>query len=183
MNKIKVEKLFEALSYVIKIGGGMVIFIGLLAFGWIIYINITGIHPDKLLDEIYEKIGTLAEIVGIGAGFIWILRKTLIQFKKQNISFVEPVRELYLLIRKHHIYFGILLLFTAFVHGLYFFLNPDEDIWNNYTGIAAFLSLIPLTLIGWYHKKNKTKKNIKTKETHTTIALIFTILFLIHWAL
>ncbi|WP_442599736.1 hypothetical protein [Neobacillus sp. D3-1R] len=184
MDQKIMDKLLKILSYTIKIGGVLLILIGISAFVWTLYIHFYHIQPIKFWEGIYKNIGTLAEIVGIGAGLIWVLRKIWMTVKKQNLSFVEPFKQLYLFFREYHIYLGIILIITAFAHGLYFFLNPEEDVWNNYTGIAAFLSLIPLSLLGWYHYENKTtKKNKKSKRNHTTFAIIFTVLFLIHWSL
>jgi heme/copper-type cytochrome/quinol oxidase subunit 2 len=52
---------------------------------------------------------------------------------------------------------------------------------NFYSGIASFLALGVLTLLGWYHYAyRKTKQNVPTKKKHKIAALVFGILALIH---
>ncbi|WP_445491274.1 hypothetical protein [Niallia sp. 03133] len=173
-----------------------VAWISSLIFGGLALYTTLKIGSSPLLlgrdgESINKQAGTLAEIIGIATGVLWLLRKAIVYIKNRGSLLKEWIRQLYMVIRKHHISLGLLTLFITFTHGFYFFLitnvntnkgfTVEDTTLNFYSGIAAFISLVILALLGWYHHcKQKTKKNIKSKKMHMIFALVFGVLALIH---
>lgn len=172
----------KLLSIVIMAAGVIAILIGVIDFGNTLKLFFSGERPAKLFKGINKNVGTIAEITGITAGVLWLLRKVWVEIKKRKLPFSDWIQQFYLVVKKHHIFIGVITLIAAFAHGLYFYLyaGKDDD-WLVYSGIATFISLIILALLGWNHQLNKrTKKNVSTKKRHIFLAIVFGILFLIH---
>jgi cytochrome bd-type quinol oxidase subunit 2 len=191
MNKQQIGLAMKAISVLIWIAGTLSFVFGGIA----LYTALKLIGSHALLDRagggINRKAGTLAEIIGIAAGILWLIRTVMVQIKKRDSLLKEWLRQLYMVIRKHHIFLGILTLVLAFTHGLYFFLvrfsgtqmefGRHDTTLNFYSGLAAFTALIVLALLGWNHQnKKKTKQNKPTKRNHMIAALVFGILALSH---
>ncbi|WNB93875.1 hypothetical protein [Bacillus sp. NEB1478] len=136
---------------------------------------------NRFYKGIDKNVGTIAEIVSIGAALLWLFRKVWLELKKRNVIFVEYVQMVFLTLKYFHIYFGLTVLILAFAHGLFFLLYPVRESIRIYSGIAVFSSFIILDLLGWRHQRSiKTKNALKTKKIHVAFAIIFGILLLIH---
>jgi cytochrome bd-type quinol oxidase subunit 2 len=191
MNKQQIGLVIKGISVLIWVAGILSFVFGGIAF----YTALKMVGSHALLDRagggINRKAGTLAEIIGIAAGVLWLIRTVIVQIKKRDRLLKEWLRKLYMVIRKHHIFLGILTLVLAFTHGLYFFLlrfsgtqmesGRHDTTLNFYSGLAAFAALVVLALLDWNHQnKKKTKQNKSTKKKHMIAALVFGILALIH---
>ncbi|MCM3004947.1 hypothetical protein [Priestia koreensis] len=181
MSKEHAQKTMKVISPLIRIGGIVLLLVAAGMFAVTIYRFGTGAGGIRVLKGLNKNVGTLAEIIGITTGVLWLLRHIWLQMKKRKIPFVEWAQQLYLLLRTHHIFLGIVTLCLGFAHGLYFFIFQTDEKLTMYTGITTFLALVVLALLGWnHHAKKKTKKNLVTKKQHMIMAIIFGILFLIH---
>jgi hypothetical protein len=173
--------LMNLLSYVIWI---ILVFIILAALGMFIttlYQYINHVPINRFYKGIDKNIGTMAEIVSIGAALLWLIRKIWIELKKRKVIFVEYVQIIFLTLKKFHIYFGVSTLILAGAHGLFFLLFPVKETLRIYSGIATFSSLVLLALLGWRHQRTQRTKNaLKTKKTHIFFAIIFGTLLLLH---
>lgn len=74
----------DALSKWIKLGGYIVTaaFAGMLILGFF-----TG--ETDLLSDLYEKVGTAAEIGAIAAFALWLARLLFLQLKKRKVGFLK----------------------------------------------------------------------------------------------
>lgn len=181
MDKKKAGKILEILTKIILAAGAIAIIIAIIDVGNTVKLFFSGVKAGRFLKEINKNIGTIGEIIGITTGVLWVSRILWVEMKKRKWPFHEWIQQLYLLLKKNHMFLGWVTLLVSFSHGLYFFLHQGKHIWIVYSGIAAFLSLVVLALLGWTHQQNRTtKKNRVTKKRHMLMALIFAILFLIH---
>ncbi|MDP4163741.1 MAG: hypothetical protein Q8906_15385 [Bacillota bacterium] len=181
MDKKMVEKVLALLTKIILAAGAIAFIIAIIDVGNTLKLLFSGVKAGKSLKEINKNIGTIAEIVGIATGVLWLFRTVWVEMKKRKWPFHDWIQQLYLLLKKNHIFLGCVTLAVSFAHGLYFFLHQGKHIWVVYSGIATFLSLVVLALLGYNHQQNKTtKKNRVTKKRHMLMALVFAILFLIH---
>ncbi|MDR7072380.1 hypothetical protein [Fictibacillus barbaricus] len=171
----------KLLNYAIKIILAIIISIGIGMLAITLYHSFKDIPVNRFYKGIDKNVGTMAEIVSIGAALLWLFRKIWLELKKRKVSFVEYVQMVFLTLKNFHIYFGITVLILAFSHGLFFLLNPVEEKIRIYSGIAAFTSLVLLAILGWRHQRSlKTKNALKTKKVHIAFAIIFGVIFLIH---
>jgi hypothetical protein len=182
MEKKKIEKWMNIVSKIVLFGGIFAIIASIHSLSTTFHLYSTGSEPGRFNKEINKNVGTVAEIIGIATGALWVVRKIWLEMKKRKWPFTDWIQQLFVLLRKRHIYLGILTLLLSFAHGVYFYLFVDErHQWTMYSGVVAFISLIILALLGWRHEQNKkTKKNQQTKKAHVMFAIIFAILFLVH---
>lgn len=140
---------------------------------------ITG--ETDLMSEIYEKIGTMAEIAAIAAFALWISRLALMQLKKRKPPFVKWFQLLFKILKEHHTLIGWAAFTAALAHGSYFFLQTSEEIESIYSGLATFSALAVLVAVGFIlNKWGKGKKYLKFKKIHQGIAIVFGIALGIH---
>ncbi|NRD78302.1 hypothetical protein HPT25_13095 [Bacillus sp. BRMEA1] len=189
MDKNQIRFVMKGISILILIAG--IVF--LLFSGYALYqtLNLEAgkSFSFRSAERPNRQAGTFAELASIAAAVYWLIRIVMVKLK--NSPFKEWLRQLYMLLQKHHIFLGVITVVIAFIHGLYFFLFRNTNInmgprehdntLNFYTGIASFLALDVLAFLGLYHySQRKTKRNKQSKKQHMIAALVFGILALVH---
>ncbi len=118
MNKQQIGLVIKGISVLIWIAEILSLVVGGIAL--FTALKLVGSHAllDRVSGGINRKAGTLAEIIGIAAGVLWLIRTVLVQIKKRDSQLKEWLRQLYMVIRKHHIFLGILTLVLA-LHMVY----------------------------------------------------------------
>jgi hypothetical protein len=191
VDKNQIAMVMKVVKVLILIGGILFLLFGGYALYTTINLEAGRSNSFRTGNGTNRQAGTFAEIAGIAAAVLWLVRFIMVQIKNKNTPIKEWLRQLYMALKKHHIFLGIITLVVAFIHGLYFFLfrNVKTDMGprehdttlNLYSGIVSFVALVVLALLGWYHQsQRKTKQNQPTKKKHMIAALVFGILALIH---
>jgi hypothetical protein len=159
----------NALSKWIKFGGYTVMAIsaGLFVLGFM-----TG--ETDLMSELFEKVGTIAEIGAITAFALWMARLLFLQLKKRNFVLIKWVQLAFKLLREHHTLIGWAAFSAALAHGSYFFLQTNEESESIYSGLATLVSFAILVIIGlMLDKSARGKKYLTFKKIHQAIAIAF----------
>lgn len=159
----------DALSKWIKLGGYIVTaaFAGLLILGFF-----TG--ETDLLSELFEKVGTAAEIGAIAAFALWLARLLFLQLKKRKFAFLNWIQLAFKLLREHHTLIGWAAFSGALAHGSYFFLQTNEEWESIYSGLATLIGFALLVTFGLILDKwAKGKKYLTYKKVHQAIAIVF----------
>jgi hypothetical protein len=191
MNKNQIGQVMKGITVLILIAGIFLLLFGVVALYTTLNLEAGKSVSFKTGEGLNRQAGTFTEIVGIAAAVLWLIRIVMINIKKRDNSLKEWFRQLYMVFHKHHIFLGISALVLALIHGVYFLLfrnvktnmgpRDHDNTLNFYSGIASFLALDVLALLGWYHlSKRKTKQFAQTKTKHKIAALVFGILALIH---
>ncbi|MBT2678895.1 hypothetical protein J7E38_07755 [Bacillus sp. ISL-35] len=159
----------DALSKWIKFGGYIVtaLFAGLLIPGFF-----TG--ETDLMSELYEKVGSIAEIGAIAAFALWLARILFLQLKKRKVGFLKWVQLAFKLLREHHTLIGWAAFSGALAHGSYFFLQTNEEWESIYSGLATLIGFAFLVTFGLILDKwAKGKKYLAYKKIHQAFAIVF----------
>ncbi|WP_210365349.1 hypothetical protein [Bacillus sp. REN3] len=157
----------QAISRIMKIGGVFLaaVFAGLCVPGFI-----TG--ETEFMNELYEKVGTAAEIGAIAAFSLWMARIGFIQWKKRKFPYSKAIQFIFKLLNKNHVLIGWVGFAAAFAHGSYFFLQTSEESGSIYSGLAAFIAFSALVFVGMILKRSKRQR---IKRIHRGIAIVFAV--------
>ncbi|WP_226643302.1 hypothetical protein [Mesobacillus subterraneus] len=166
----------NVLSKWIRFGGYIVLAVcaALLVLGFVI-------GETDLMSELYEKIGTIAEIGAITAFSLWIVRLLFLQLKKRNFVLLKWIQMAFKLLREHHTIIGWAAFFAALAHGSYFFLQTNEEWEIIYSGLATLIGFGVLTSFGLFlDKRARGKKYLAYRKIHQAISIVFGLALGIH---
>lgn len=172
------EKLLSQIvfSKLIKTGGAILIAIFTAMF---ILSFLTG--ETDLMSELFEKVGTIAEIAAIAAFALWGIRFALIKLKKRKFTFIKWIQLAFKNLKEHHILIGWVAFSAALSHGSYFFIQSSEEIESIYSGVATLIGFAFLVSFGLIlNKWGKGKKYSTYKKIHQGLAIVFGIALGIH---
>jgi predicted Co/Zn/Cd cation transporter (cation efflux family) len=165
-----------AFTRFVKASGALLIaiFSGLFILGFVI-------GETDLMSELFEKIGTIAEIGAIAAFSLWIIRILLMQLKKRKFTYVRWIQLAFKFLKEHHILIGWAAFSAAFVHGTYFLLQTSEEKESIFSGFVTLLEFTILITFGLFlDKRGKGSKYLKYKQIHQGIAVLFGIALGVH---
>lgn len=163
-------------SKVIKTGGALLIavFAAMFILGFM-----TG--ETDLMSELFEKVGTMAEIAAIAAFALWVIRLAFIKLKKRKFTFIKWIQMAFKILKEHHILIGWVAFSAALAHGSYFFLQTSEETESIYSGLATLIGFAILISFGLIiNKWGKGKRYLKYKKIHQGIAIVFGIALGVH---
>ncbi len=132
-------------------------------------------------------LGFLSLFIGMYALAQWGVRSGYVWSKKRASGLiVQPIRNLLLFLRKHHQFFGWLVLITALGHTAAY-LPTLSHIASALliTGIAGLLLLAFLAVLGmWIERQIKLKRlSTKARLVHIVSAIAFFVVIYLHLAL
>jgi predicted Co/Zn/Cd cation transporter (cation efflux family) len=165
-----------AFTRFVKASGALLIaiFSGLFILGLVI-------GETDLMSELFEKIGTIAEIGAIAAFSLWVLRILLMQLKKREFTYLRWIQLAFKFLKEHHILIGWAAFSAALAHGSYFLLQTSEETESIYSGLVTLIGFTILVSFGLFlDKRGKGKKYLKYKKIHQGIAVLFGIALGVH---
>lgn len=168
------EKLLsqKVLSKLIKTGGAILI----AAFAAMFILSFVTGETD-LMSELFEKVGTIAEIAAIAAFLLWAIRIALIKLKKRKFTFIKWIQMAFKILKEHHILIGWVAFTAALAHGSYFFIQTSEETESLYSGLVTLIGFAILVSFGLLLNK---WGNRKYKKIHQWIAIVFGIALGVH---
>lgn len=165
-----------AFTRFVKVSGSLLIaiFSVLFSLGFVI-------GETDLMSELFEKIGTIAEIGEIAAFSLWIIRILLMQLKKREFTYLRWIQLTFKFLKEHHILIGWAAFSAAFAHGSYFLLQTSEEKESIYSGLVTLSGFTILVTFGLFlDKRGIGRKYLKYKKIHQGIAVLFGIALVVH---
>lgn len=167
---------WQVFSRVVKAGGGVVISL----FAVFVLIGFRTGETD-LMNEVFEKIGTIAEISAIAAFSLWLLRLSFIELKKRHFPSIKWIQLTFKFLKEHHVLMGWVAFSAAIAHGSYFFLQTSEEKTSIYSGLITLVGFAFLVSFGHILKKwGKGKKFLKYKKIHQGLSIAFGLALAVH---
>ena len=156
---------------------------GVFAIAAGVILLISGLITSKsdFMEDLYQSVGSISEYLAIGAACLWLGRYVFTFLKKRKIGLSNYFPPVLKLLKKHHTVIGWAVLALASGHGAYFFFKTSEHMDRIYTGLAAFIGLVVLALVGLILDKwVKGKKFLSYRKIHKAIAVVFGIALVVH---
>lgn len=167
---------WQVFSRVVQAGGGLMISL----FAILVMIGFINGETD-LMNEVFEKTGTIAEIFAIAAFSLWVLRLSFIQFKKRDFPYKKWIQLAFKFLKEHHVLIGWVAFSAAIAHGSYFFLQTSEEKTSIYSGLITLVGFAILVSFGHILKKwGKGKRFLKYKKIHQGISIAFGLALAVH---
>jgi hypothetical protein len=155
-----------------------------LSLGVCVAVLIPGLDPGGI-GRAGNLVGALSFFIAVYAASQWIIRQWYISIKRQAGKWVaQASKNLLMFLRKHHQFFGWIVLAGAVGHMVFFF--PSLSSMSGYEEITGFIAigiLALLVILGvwlWVESswcKRRTSKAVHTLHSALTIAF-FVVLFL-----
>lgn len=139
----------------------------------------SSILPAGMLYEVAEKLGTITEFTVFAAAGLWVVRNIWLQMKKRNISYVDFVKEIFYILKKHHIFLGVVAVIAAFGHGIFFMLHDTAQI-RFYTGLGALIGINLVVFAGLLYRMIGKKQVKLYRKLHIFMVILFAVSLLIH---
>lgn len=135
------------------------------------------IGQTEWMGELYEMIGSMAEIFAITAFSVWLFKIAIIQLKKRKFPFLKTIQFTFKLLKQQHIHIGLVGFSAAMAHGSYFFLQTSEDAGSIYSGLFALVTFLVLISFGMILNG---KKKAEYKKIHQRLAVGFALALAVH---
>ncbi|ENQ3105202.1 hypothetical protein ACEOWJ_001168 [Bacillus cereus] len=153
----------------------------IIAFGVTMLVLDFMLGNQIALKGLNKNLGSLAEYGAIAAGSLWLFRNIWLFLHKRKVIVAKYTKELYMLLKRYHMFIGYAVFAVSVSHGIYFLIVGSRHMTLIYSGIFTLIGLIFLVIAGILLDRLKDKKKYVTyRKAHQIVAIIFGIGLLVH---